>query len=149
MYSFTRRKQQLEVQRQIRRIIDRLTQKRPGTELDQRGESRSNFTLPVLLFADSHSPLSLDSATAALTRDFSGNGVSVTINQDWPSEQVIVVFCSEGNLKCLRAIVHGSRAFGGGYWQLGLELVDLLTTGELLTPGEALRMTEFLTPASA
>jgi len=136
MFSFRKRGDEAEVHRLIRRLID---QSCPSIHLirgESRWEDRSNRTLPVLLAPlDKGDPIVEESAYA-VTKNLSGQGLAMVMPQPFWAEGVVIGLWNEVNPEFVRGEIRQNVPLGGGFWQLGVELVERLslTTHPQLAP---------------
>jgi hypothetical protein len=71
----------------------------------------------------------VDESTYALTKDFSDRGVSLVLHQPFKSAQVVVGLWLEGP-RFLLGDLRQNVSLGGGFWQIGVELTELLDPAE-------------------
>lgn len=131
MFSFRCNNKQAAAHRFVRRLIDastpNLTQ---GTE-NERLETRSNRTLPVLLAPLENGRPVISQAAFALTKDLSSQGVALVLPQALPAGDVVVVLWSESDPAFILGRLVQATALGGGFWQLGVELAGLTSLAEM------------------
>ena len=130
MFSFTRRRQHVEVHKLVRRFIDNSSPNQSPSAGDARWEDRSNRTLPVLLAPYDGAQVCVDELTHALTKDLSSQGLALVLPQPFRAEQVVVGFWSEAHTHFVSGLVRQNVPLGGGFWQLGVELNALITLSE-------------------
>jgi hypothetical protein len=125
MFSFDTRKRLGEVRGFLRQVVDLTSPNLPPLEGDMRSESRSNRALPALLAPWEHSRAVVDESTYALTKDISDRGLSLVLHQPFKSVEVVVgVWLSSPRF--VLGEVRQNAPIGGGFWQLGVELTDVL-----------------------
>lgn len=125
MFSFSKRKSQIEARDFIRRLVDQTSPSVPPLEGEFRSENRANRTIPTLLTPWEDAQPVVDESTYALTKDFSDRGISLVLHQPLKAEQVVVGFWLESPCFIL-GNVRQNVPLGGGFWQLGVELGALL-----------------------
>ena len=130
MFSFGKRKKQLEVHRLIRRAVDASSPNLPPSDGELRWENRSNRTIPVLLAPFEGGELSLREMTIALTKNLSGQGLALVLHQPFRAESVVVGFWEEGEAEFVLGEVRQNVPLGGGYWQVGLELTERICAAD-------------------
>jgi hypothetical protein len=125
---FQSRDKHLEVHRVIRRLINASTPNRIPLRGESRWELRSNRTMPVLLVPYDDNELSVGELAYALTKNLSGQGLALVLHQPLRAEQVVIGIWSGGEAHFVSAAVRQSIALGGGFWQIGVEAVEMLST---------------------
>ncbi|HEV2971226.1 MAG TPA: hypothetical protein VGY55_14725 [Pirellulales bacterium] len=130
MFSFSRHKKQLDVQALLRRAIDSSTPNMPPTNGEHRWDSRANRTFPLVLATWNDGQVNMDEATTALTKNLSGQGLTAVHFEPLQAKQLVVGFWLESQAYFVLGEVRHRTRLGGGYWQLGIELGNLLTPGE-------------------
>jgi hypothetical protein len=123
---------QIEAQAYLRRICDLTSPNLPRFD-DNRGDTRQNRTLPVLLAPWRRKGVEARAAMTALTRDISDRGLSVTLPMPVNVQDVAIGLWLKSR-ECepwffLGAVRH-NVAIGGGFWALGIEIVRRLDSYE-------------------
>ena len=126
MFSFATRTEQNDVQRLIRRIMDASAFSQIHTEGESRVESRSNGTMSIVLTPCEQGSALLDKSVFAITKDWSSRGLSVITKDRQNSDSVVLGFLIESRPYLLLGKVRTTIPIGGGFWQLGIELMELL-----------------------
>jgi hypothetical protein len=140
MFWFNRDRKRVELQATVRRIVD-LTLP-PMNEVTVRTEQRFDRSLPVLIAPwESGKPL-VDQASIAVTKDLSDHGVAVIVTEPWNVSEVVVAFQifnrqagavrTETDAIFIRASVRNLFSMGGGRWQLGLYLEEVVKCDKAL-----------------
>lgn len=127
-----------ELRSLLNRITDLTNPNVPPLDGEFRAENRSNRSIPVLLVPWQDERPLVDEATTALTKDFSDRGLALVLHQPLHVERVVVGFLLSrdshdllgGEPRFLVGNVVQNVALGGGYWQLGLELSEVITTSD-------------------
>lgn len=130
MFWFNKRDKHFAVHKVIRRLINNSTPGRIPLEGDARWETRSNRTIPVLLVPYDHNEVSVDEAAYALSKNLSSQGLALVLSQPFRAEQVVVAFWSGDEAHFVLGRVRQNVPLGGGFWQLGLEAMELLPPGD-------------------
>ncbi|HEV3417360.1 MAG TPA: hypothetical protein VG056_11115 [Pirellulales bacterium] len=130
MFSFGRHKKQLDVQALLRRAIDASSPNLPRAEGEHRWDSRANRTFPLVLAAWEDGEVNVAGATTALTKNLSSQGLTAVLYEPLQATQLVVGFWLESQAYFVLGEVRHRTPLGGGYWQLGIELGNLLTPGE-------------------
>ncbi|MGH7138402.1 MAG: hypothetical protein ACREHD_21845, partial [Pirellulales bacterium] len=63
----------------------------------------------------------------ALTKNLSGQGLALVLHQPLRAEQVVIGIWSGNDAHFVSAKVRQSNALGGGFWQIGVEAVEMLS----------------------
>ena len=123
----------IQFKEQLRRIIrDSKEDSVFGTlRRDRRRQCRYTRVSPVVLVPFEDGNLETDSSIFGLSRDLSDSGMSILSPTVVDHIECVIGMvnptddedsCSSTNCLFLRGSIRGSRAIGGGYWQLGLRL---------------------------
>jgi hypothetical protein len=131
MLWFKTRDRQVEIHRVIRRLINTSTPNRVPLQGESRWESRSNRTIPVLLVPYDHNELSASEVVYALTKNLSSQGLALVLHQPLRAEQVVVGIWSNAQAHFVSGKVRQTVVLGGGFWQLGVEMTDLLCVAHM------------------
>jgi hypothetical protein len=130
MFSFQTGKKLNEIRGFIRQLVDLTSPNLPPLGGDSRAESRSNRALPALLVPWENRRPVVDESTYALTRNLSDHGLALVLQQPFRSDQVVVGLWLQRPRFALGG-VRQNAPLGGGFWQLGVELTELLDPAEL------------------
>ena len=125
MFSFDTRKRLGEVRGFLRHLVDLSSPNLPPLEGDSRSQPRSNRALPVLLAPWEHAQPVVDESTYALTKDISDRGLSLVLGQPFKSLEVVVGLWLDSP-RFVLGDVRQNVPIGGGFWQIGVELTELL-----------------------
>lgn len=128
MFWFHSRDKHVEINRVIRRLINASTPNRTPLRGESRWELRSNRTMPVLLVPYDDNELSVTEVAYALTKNLSSQGLALVLHQPLRAEQVVVGIWSNAQAHFVSGKVRQSIALGGGFWQIGVETMELLCT---------------------
>jgi hypothetical protein len=130
MLWFQSRDKHVEIHRVIRRLINASTPNRIPLNGESRWELRSNRTIPVLLVPYDDNELSASELAYALTKNLSSRGLALVLHQPFRAEQVVVGIWSHDQAHFVSAIVRQCVSLGGGFWQIGVEATELLSTAQ-------------------
>jgi len=130
MFSFGKRRAQVEVHKLTRRLIDSSCPNLPPLRGDSRWENRSNRTIPVLLTPLVGDDLQFDETAVAVTKNLSGQGLALVLHQPFWAEGVAIGLWHEGSAEFVRGEIRQNVPLGGGFWQLGIELTEPLSLDE-------------------
>lgn len=125
MFSFARRAKHEEVHKVIRRFLDAVNPDLAMFEDDARWHHRSQRTVPVLL-VPYDDELSLSEACYALTKNLSVRGLALVLPQPFRAQRVAVAFWFEDQGQLVSGEVRQNVPLGGGFWQLGVEVTQVL-----------------------
>ncbi|HWB13425.1 MAG TPA: hypothetical protein VG826_29645 [Pirellulales bacterium] len=88
---------------------------------------RSNRTIPVLLVPYDNNVLSVGELAYALSKNLSSGGLALVLHQPLRAEQVVVGFWSNVEAYFVSAAVRQSVPLGGGFWQIGVQALEVLS----------------------
>jgi hypothetical protein len=128
MSLFDTRERLNEIRSLLRQLADLTSPNLPPLEGEFRSENRSNRALPALLAPWEEGGPVVDECTYALTKDLSDRGVALVLHQPFKAPQVVVGLWLEFPRFAL-GDVRQNVPLGGGFWQLGVEIVDVLEPG--------------------
>lgn len=129
MFAFDTRKRLCEVRDFVRQLVDLTSPNLPPLEGEARTENRSNRALPALLVPWENGQPVVDESTYAITKDFSDRGLALVLQQPFKSVLVVVGLWLESPRFAL-AEVRQNVPLGGGFWQIGVELTELLDSAK-------------------
>ena len=126
MYDFDERKKKLDVQAILRRIVDKSSPNLPPFTGENRGKTRCNRSLPVLLLPLQNHNLMIGEARYAITKDISsdGLGLSLMLPKPMSAETVIVGFWNDSNTIFFLGEVRQNMPIGGGFFQMGVQVME-------------------------
>jgi hypothetical protein len=132
MFSFDGDKKLHGVQSRIRRILDlTVPNYGDGPQVD-RVEDRYNRTLPALLCDWEQSRLVPGGSLFVATRDISGQGVGVLLQQPFRAQRVLLAFWLDDEVSPDPWFFLGQseslRKIGGGFWTLGIRLTEFASS---------------------
>jgi len=155
MFFWRRRPHEFELRSLLNRVAGTLGMGQQSS--DNRDEDRCNSTVPVLVAPWTNGRPDLDEATTALTRNFSDRGVALVMHQPLRVDEVVlglILFGDtpnslDGEPRFARGRVRQNVSLGGGYWQIGLELLELLDKQRYREISPLIPLTERLKPNRA
>ncbi len=95
-----------------------------------RAEHRVNLTLVALVIPVIENQPAIAQTFAAVTKEFTTLGVSLVLNGPRPVEEVMLGFRWEGEMKWVRAQAKHLSPMGAGFFQLGLQLKEMVPASE-------------------
>lgn len=130
MFSFAMRKKVVDMQPYLRRICDLTAPNNAAAAGLPRTENRYNRAIPVLLCPwEDHRPVT-DRSAIAVTRDLSDRGVGVILTHPLDATEMAIGFYLASDTMqepwFFRGLVTRCEPMGGGFWLLGLELVECM-----------------------
>jgi hypothetical protein len=130
MFSFCARKQHVEIAGYLRRICDSTAPNNGLTEQLTRSENRYNRTLPVACWPWAAGKPDPNNVLLCVSKDITDHGIGLVLNQPLTSRDVVVGLRSSDaedaeSWLFLGHVVRG-KPIGGGFWVVGVELVELL-----------------------
>jgi hypothetical protein len=127
--TFQQRRKQQEVWKCVRRILDG-TAGHESIAGEARAESRYNRCIPALLIPWEDERLSLNEPVYGITKDFSDNGVLFVSNYEFNAGPVLCGFWPDDPVFLLGE-VRRTNPFGGGFWQTGVLLLEIVCTSQV------------------
>ena len=154
MFSFARERKRQQMQALLRRLADLTSPSLPPPGDSLRQYSRQNRCLPVLLAPCQDDKAALDRAVNGLTKDVCDLGISVVLSQPYqPAPVVVALWLHSPHQRpgtpepyYLHGRVQHVTELGGGFWQVGVDLQELVTSQRIIRTLQP-RMLELL-PAS-
>jgi hypothetical protein len=116
----------LNNRREVERVLCRLLSRTAFDRLDARGESRSCQVLPVLLAPDADGEPAAGEPACGLITDLSSRGVGVYAQRLIQAEHLFVGMRLDEDVHVLRGRVASNRFAGGGFYRIGLALLQVL-----------------------
>ncbi len=93
-------------------------------------EGRVNLTLVVMIIPVDGKELKAEQAFTAVTKEFSTTGLAVVLGQPMGLDEVVVGFRREQEMAFARATAKHLNPIGGGFFQLGLRLSQMVPAGD-------------------
>jgi hypothetical protein len=97
---------------------------------DTRSDKRANLAIVVAVVPVENGKIQGNEAFTAVTKDFSSSGVSVVTERPLPVDQAILGFRAEGEIVFLLAESRHVATMGGGLFQVGFQLLEVVSTGD-------------------
>ncbi|MBN2580296.1 MAG: hypothetical protein JXB10_15005 [Pirellulales bacterium] len=91
-----------------------------------RADRRVNLTVVVGVVPLEKKKPQVEKAFTAVTKEFSGVGVGLVVQVPWKFEQAILCFRFEEEMYYARATVRHLTFLGGGFYQLGFEMNEMV-----------------------
>jgi hypothetical protein len=92
-----------------------------------RQDSRVNLVIVALVIPIEKGGLDVSRAFTATTKEFSSGGVSLVLNEPMGLDRAIVGFRVEGEMVFLRAQAKHLEPMGGGFYQIGFLLTEVVS----------------------
>ncbi len=96
-----------------------------------REERRVNLVVVVVVVPVVESRPQLDQAFTAVTKDFTNTGVGIVLDEARRIEHAILGFKLDGQMIFLRAESKHLAPMGGGFFQQGFHLLEVIPPGEI------------------
>lgn len=93
-------------------------------------DSRVNLVVVVMVIPTQDDRIQADRAFTAVTKEFSSSGVAIVLDRPHPLDKVILGFRFEGEMTYLRAQAKHRDPMGGGFYQLGFQLLNVVTPAD-------------------
>jgi len=140
MFSFQRDKNRVELQAHMRRVADLTSPNLIPIKGGIRSEERFNRSLPVLVAPYENGKVSIEGGAFALSKDLCDHGVSVISCQSCPETDVVVgmwlytphIDKDDVEPFFFLGRVRQCAELGAGYWQIGIELKEVVKSHKLL-----------------
>jgi hypothetical protein len=97
---------------------------------DARTDRRVNLVMVVAIVPIEDKKLQVEKAFSATTKEFSGSGLSVVLESPQPLDEVVLGFRFAGAMTFIRAEAKHRDPMGGGFFQVGFQLLDVLSPGD-------------------
>lgn len=130
MFFFAKRRKLAQVQQLIGRLIDRSTPNLRKDLKDLRCEQRYNRSLPVLIVPMIEGKPKVQFTGFGVTQNISNKGVALLSQQPIKTEEALVGFWQDGACDFVLADIRHRSTVEGGYWQIGLELSEVVLPGD-------------------
>jgi hypothetical protein len=95
-----------------------------------RVESRVNLTVVTLVIPFHKKRPLVERMFAAVTKEFTTLGVALVLSEPRAFEEVILGFQWAGRMNFVRARARHLHAIGAGFYQLGLQLKEMIHAGD-------------------
>ncbi len=125
MWFFSRRKD-LSVPSFILKLVNSHCAEVEAISEGPRLEGRVNLTVVVLVVPLEKGRIRGDRAFSALTKEFATGGIALVLEKARGVDEVLVGFWCEGEMKYLRGKAKHLSPLGGGFYQLGVKLLQMV-----------------------
>ncbi|MBN1394968.1 MAG: hypothetical protein JW959_08090 [Pirellulales bacterium] len=98
-----------------------------------RRDSRVNLTVVVMVVPLEGKTLQAGQALMAVTKEFSATGVAVVLDHPRPMDEAVLGFRFEGEMTYIRGKAKHLSPLGGGFYQLGFELSEIVAPSDYPT----------------
>lgn len=95
-----------------------------------RRDSRINMTVVVMVIPLEGKALQVGQALMAVTKEFSSTGVAVVFDHPRGMDEAVLGFRFEGEMTYIHAKAKHLSPIGGGFYQLGFELDEIVSPGD-------------------
>ncbi len=136
MLLFDLKKKEKEVQRQILRLLNNHRAELDFSIDEARVEQRANLTIAVFIVPSKDGKPIIEEAFPAVTKDFSSNGISLIVREQFPYDELILGLPhgenapGESELSFVHCKVRHQKPLAEGIVQLGVQLRLLLDRDE-------------------
>ena len=120
------RKKTLEVQNLILKVINNNCPELKALLEGPRRDKRVNLSLVVLVVPLEEGELQIGKTFYAITRDLSVTGVGIIMAQQRALDEVVLGFRLQNEIAFVHATAKHLRAMGSGFYQLGLEITEIV-----------------------
>lgn len=95
-----------------------------------RRDNRVNMTVVVMVIPLEGKVLQVGQSLMAVTKEFSSTGVAVVLDHPRGMDEAVLGFRFEGEMTYIRAQAKHLSPIGGGFYQLGFELEEIVSAGD-------------------
>jgi hypothetical protein len=95
-----------------------------------RNDRRVNLSVVVAVIPLEKKALQPEKAFTAVTKEFSGAGVGLVTSDPWKFERAILCFHFENELYYALASVKHLTFLGGGFYQVGFQMTEMINPGD-------------------
>jgi hypothetical protein len=114
----------------ILKLVNNSCPELKGQIEDARSDNRVNLAIVVAVVPIKAENIQFNEAFTAVTKDFSSTGVAIVCDQPLGLDQVILGFRMDGEMAFLRAEAKHLNPMGGGLFQLGFRLLEVVSVGD-------------------
>ncbi len=129
MSLFSKRKD-LAVHSLVLKLVNNHCPKLTAVQEGPRGDSRVNLAVVVMIVPIENRQLQVQQAFTAVTKEFSGDGVGVVLDQPKGLDQAVLGFRVEGEMNFVRAQARHLDPMGGGFYQVGFQLIEVVSLSD-------------------
>ena len=116
----------LNNRREVERVLCRLLSRTAFDRLEERGETRSCQVMPVLLTADANGEPATGEPACGLITDLCSRGVGIYVQRLVQAEHLFLGMRLDEDIYVLRGRVASNRFAGGGFYRIGLALLQVM-----------------------
>jgi hypothetical protein len=120
----------VRVQRVVLKLVNNHCPEMKASMEGPRLDNRVNLVVVVMVIPMEDDKLQLHQAFTALTKEFSNSGLAVVLDRPQAFEQVVLGFQFEGEMTFVRSKARHLNPMGGGFYQLGFQLLEVLSVGD-------------------
>jgi hypothetical protein len=95
-----------------------------------RREKRVNLTKVVMVIPVEEKKFLIRRAFTAVTKEFSSSGVAVVVDHVFGPDEAVLGFRWRGSISWVRAKAKHMQPMGGGFFQLGFRMTELLHSAD-------------------
>jgi hypothetical protein len=92
-----------------------------------RKDTRVNLVMVVMVIPLEGGHLQVQRMFSTVTKEFSGTGVALVLDQTMKLDEVILAFRCDGQMTYVRARARHLSPMGGGFYQLGFRMTEIVT----------------------
>ena len=130
MVSANTNKQQVEIQSFLKNLVD-ATEPQPANIVELRLEERLSRALPALVMPWGTTGPVVEQATFVVTKNLSVTGTAWLSQQTIDTDDVLVGLWNRGGCRFVKGTVRYRKRIECGFWQIGVELLRMVTPGEV------------------
>jgi hypothetical protein len=93
-------------------------------------DSRVVVVVVVMVVPVENGQIQIDRAFTAVTKEFSNTGVAIVLERPSGLDEALLGFRLEGEMTFLRAKARHLSPMGGGFFQLGFQLLEVVTPAD-------------------
>jgi hypothetical protein len=97
---------------------------------DARVDARVNLSIVLMVIPLKDGKIQIDEGFTAVTKDFSNLGLAVILEHPVGLDKVVLGFRMGDEMLFLRAEAKHLNPMGGGFFQLGFRLLEVVSTGD-------------------
>jgi hypothetical protein len=130
MSVFVRTSKKREVQGFVLKIVNNQCPELKAMIEGPRLDRRVNLTMVVLIIPYEQGKLRVGRAFSVVTKEFSCTGLSIVLDGPQDLDEMILGFRWEGKITYVRARAKHLSPMGGGFYQLGVQMTEVLAQCE-------------------
>ena len=132
LFGKRRKKEQREiaVQRLLTKILNQHSRALDGFREGPREEVRADLVLVVIIVPSVDNAPDMSRAVTTVTREVSSSGMAIVLTDRLTANEIFLALDIEGEMTYLKAEVRHQSPLGGGLFQAGLRIEEVLPPGE-------------------